>query len=203
VTRRDVSPPRGDGGPVGVLALQGSFPLHLEALERAGTAGREVRKPCDLEGLRGLIVPGGESTVQSLLLSKYELFEPIRELGREGLPIFGTCAGAILLGRGEPRPPRWGLVDVEVIRNAYGRQVDSFSADVEVEGFDSPFHATFIRAPKLRLPERSTGIEVLARQGAEAVLVRSGAFLLATFHPELTEDLRIHRMFLGMCGLEG
>jgi 5'-phosphate synthase pdxT subunit len=207
------SAPAGSAGraTVGILALQGSFPLHARGLERCGVAAREVRQPRDLEGLAGLVVPGGESTVISLLARQNGLFEPIRELGRGGLPIFGTCAGAILLGRppappdgplaGPARPPRWELVEVEVLRNAYGTQVDSFSADLDVAPFDAPFRGVFIRAPRLRIPRPRPEVEVLAEHRGDPVLVRAGRFLLAAFHPELTDDLRVHRYFLECCGV--
>ena len=189
---------------VGVLALQGSFPLHMKALRRCGVEAREVRTARNLQGISALVVPGGESTVMSLLARKYGIFEQIQELGRGGLPIFGTCAGAILLGRGEPRPPRWELVDIEVVRNAYGTQIDSFSEDVRLTAFDSPFRCVFIRAPKIRLAAGSASsgtaeIEVLGVAGEDPVLVRCGRFLLSTFHPELTEDLRVHEYFLEHC----
>lgn len=190
---------------IGVLALQGSFPLHLQSVRACGVEAREVRKVTDLDGLTGLIVPGGESTTMAILAHKYGLFERVRQLGQEGLPIFGTCAGAILLGRGEGHPPRWQLADVEVERNAYGRQIDSFSAELELRPFEGPFHCVFIRAPKIRLPVSSratgqaSGVEVLGCHGADPVLVRCGRFLLATFHPELTPDRRVHQFFLERC----
>ncbi len=187
---------------VGVLALQGSFPLHLGALERCGCRGRAVRRVEHLDGLSGLIVPGGESTTIENLARKYGLFDAIRDRGRGGLPIFGTCAGAILLGRGADRPDRWELADVEVLRNAYGRQKDSFSADVALTPFDTPFHAVFIRAPKLLIETETSRCEVLGKHAGFPVLVRDGRLLLATFHPELTDDLRVHRYFLDLCGVK-
>lgn len=179
--------------PVGLLALQGSFDLHAKALSCLGVPSREVRKTSDLEGLAAIILPGGESTVMSLLARKSGLFDALQSLGREGLPMFGTCAGAILLGRGKEPPPRLGVADVELLRNAYGRQVDSFSAPLELRSFPEPFHGIFIRAPKM-MP--ADGVEVLGEHDGDPVLVRSGRTLLATFHPELTNDLRIHRYFL-------
>ena len=183
---------------MGVLAIQGSFPLHLRALSRLGVEGREVRKPADLEGLAGLILPGGESTVMSLLAREYGVFEKVRELGRQGLPMFGTCAGAILLGQGEGPPERLGLSPITLQRNAYGRQLDSFTADLTIESFDRPFHAVFIRAPKI--VSVSPGDTVLASFDGAPVLALSGRMLLSTFHPELTDDLRVHRRFIEMCG---
>lgn len=190
----------GQPPPVGVLAIQGSYPLHRSALERCGAECREVRRPRDLDGLGGLIIPGGESTTMALLAREYGLFDAIRDLGRSGLPMFGTCAGAILLGRGSERPERLEVVDIEVERNAYGRQVDSFSAELRLAPFDAPFHGIFIRAPKLRPRNPAPGVEVLGEHAGCPVLVRSGSVLLATFHPELTGDPRIHRLFLELCG---
>jgi 5'-phosphate synthase pdxT subunit len=188
------------GGVVGVLALQGSYLLHLRALERLGAPSRKVTTPAHLEGLAGLIIPGGESTVMSHLAREYALFEPLRALGRSGTPIFGTCAGAILLGVGEGPPPRLELAPVEALRNAYGSQVDSFTAELDIEPFGEPFHGIFIRAPRLRVrPEAAaSGVRVLGRYRDDPVLVACGSLLLATFHPELTGDLRLHRYFLDL-----
>ncbi len=186
---------------IGVLALQGSFPLHIRSLERCGARTRRVRKPADLEGLSGLVIPGGESTTMENLALRCGLFEALGEAGRDGLPIFGTCAGAILLGKGAERPDRLELVDVEVRRNAYGRQVDSFSQDLFLAPFDSPFRCVFIRAPKIETPPESSPCEILGKHGDNPVLLRSGQILLATFHPELTSDLRIHKLFLEICGI--
>jgi 5'-phosphate synthase pdxT subunit len=186
---------------VGVLAIQGSFALHVQSLRRCGVEAREVRKPANLEGLRGLVVPGGESTVIALLTQKYGLTQPLCERARAGLPVFGTCAGAILLGRGEERPERWSLVDVEVERNAYGTQIESFCADVKLAPFREPFHCVFIRAPKFHVAGEAPGVEVLGRCGQDPVLLRSRNFLLAAFHPELTADLRVHQLFLEQCGV--
>ena len=185
-------------GSIGILAIQGSFPLHRRALESLGVEAREVRKPRDLEGIVGLIIPGGESTVMSLLAREYGVFEPIRELGRNGLPMFGTCAGAILLGRGEGPPQRLELAPVELLRNAYGSQVDSFTAALCLEPFEKPFHGVFIRAPKIGRVD-ATAARVLGQHEGSPVLVESGNVLLSTFHPELTDDLRLHRYFLEKC----
>lgn len=182
--------------PVGVLAIQGSFPLHLAALSRLGVEGRRVRKPADLEGISGLILPGGESTVMSLLAREYGLFEPIRKLAKDGLPMMGTCAGAILLGRGEGTPPRLEAVPVDLVRNAYGTQVDSFTAALNLTPLASPFEGIFIRAPKIALPAEGSPVEVLGKHRGDPVMVRAGNILLTTFHPELTEDLRLHEYFL-------
>jgi len=195
-------------GPVGVLAIQGSFELHLATLRRLGVRSRPVRKPVDLEGLSALILPGGESTVMSLLMQKYSLFEPVRKLGEKGLPMLGTCAGAILLGHGEGIPQRLELAPVELQRNAYGTQVDSFTATLSLKPFSRPFHGIFIRAPRIlrllgpRGPDGGEGrrhrVEAvtLGELHGSPVLVSAGNFLLATFHPELTDDLRIHDYFL-------
>ena len=189
---------------VGVLALQGSFGPHAACLERCGVQARLVRRVEDLEELRGLIVPGGESTTLALLMREGGLFEAIGRRARAGLSIFGTCAGAILMGRGEEAPERWGLVDVDVRRNAYGRQIDSFTASIELRPFDAPFRAIFIRAPKIGRPTQGEVLGELLVPGAregEPVLVRQGQHLLASFHPELTDDLRVHRYFLKLCGI--
>lgn len=185
---------------IGVLAIQGSYPLHLRALGRLGVEGRPVRKPAGIEGLTGLIIPGGESTTMTLLAQEYELFEPLRRAGLEGLPMLGTCAGAIILGRGEGPPPRLELAPVELERNAYGRQLDSFTATLELEPeiFGEPFHGVFIRAPRI-VGTQSPEVKILGEHQGSPVLVQSGKLLLSTFHPELTEDLRLHRYFLERC----
>jgi 5'-phosphate synthase pdxT subunit len=193
----------GGAGPVGVLAIQGSFDLHLRALGRLGVTGRRVRKPRDLAGLKALILPGGESTVMSLLARRSGLFEPLRELAAGGMPMLGTCAGAILLGRGEGPPPRLEAAPVRLLRNAYGSQVDSFTAELDLEPLSGPFHGVFIRAPIIAEVDDPGGAagerpEVLGAHGGHPVLVRAGRLLLATFHPELTDDLRLHQYFLAM-----
>lgn len=188
---------KSEASPIGVLAIQGSFALHCRALERLEVPHREVRKPRDLDGLDGLILPGGESTVLSLLAREYHLFEPLLERLQGGLPAFGTCAGAILLGTGSGDPPRLRVAPVELERNAYGRQVDSFTAEVDISGFDRPFHAIFIRAPRITQVDPSA--QVLARQAGQPILVEQANLLLATFHPELTDDLRIHQHFVNIC----
>ncbi len=188
--------------PVGVLALQGSFPLHERALRRLGVDVRRVRRAADLEGLRGLIIPGGESTTMSHLAREYELFEPLVSAARRELPIFGTCAGAILLARGDGDPPTLGVAPIGIERNAYGRQVDSFTAPISLSFASRPIHGVFIRAPRLAEPDAGSGAEVFARHEGSPVLLRWSNLLLGTFHPELTEDLLVHRYFLGMCGGE-
>jgi 5'-phosphate synthase pdxT subunit len=171
---------------IGVLALQGAFREHVRALERLGAEVVEVRATDQLPGLDGLVVPGGESTTIMQLAELYGLDDGIREF--EGA-VFGTCAGMIALDR-----EHLGLADVEVDRNAYGRQVWSFEAEVELAGDDLPLRGVFIRAPRVR--ELGQDVEVLGRCAGEPVLVRDGRLLLATFHPELTDDLRVHALFL-------
>jgi 5'-phosphate synthase pdxT subunit len=171
---------------VGVLAVQGNFREHLAMLRRLGVDAVEVRKPEQLEGLDGLVVPGGESTTFMRLMRLYGLDEAIRSFDR---PILGTCAGMIVLDR-----DHLGLVDVEVDRNAYGRQVASFEADLQLAGDDAPLRGVFIRAPRVR--DHGPAVEVLAEHDGEPVLLRQGRFLAASFHPELTEDTRVHELFL-------
>ncbi len=186
----------------GVLCLQGSSEPHLARLRDLGFAPREVRQCKDLDGLTHLILPGGESTTIRHLLDLFGLTRELIERHRDGrLCLFGTCAGAILLGQEDgTRPPRLGLLDVAVTRNAYGRQVDSFSTELALmlEEIDdhSPFHGVFIRAP--RFARIGPTVRVLARRDEEAVLVEAPGLLAATFHPELTRDLRVHRHFVEM-----
>ena len=183
---------------VGVLALQGDVSEHLEALRRAGAGTRPVRRPADLDGLDGLVLPGGESTTIGRLLVRSGLLEPVQQRAAAGrLAVYGTCAGLILLARDivGSAQPRLGLMDLEVERNAYGRQVDSFEVDLPVPALgEEPVRAVFIRAPVVR--QAGPAVEVLARWQGRPVLVRQGALLASTFHPELTGDLRIHRYFL-------
>ena len=185
---------------IGVLALQGAFAAHLDLLSSLDVVGRPVRLPRDLEGLDGLILPGGESTTMSNLLRSYDLLGPLNEFISAGHPVFGTCAGMILLsdrildGRGDQIALK--SIDIVVRRNGYGRQVDSFETDIDVDGFDSAFHAVFIRAP--RIEEVGPDVDVLARHEGVPVLVRQGTVMAASFHPELTNDDRIHRLFADM-----
>ena len=170
---------------IGVLAVQGNFREHLAMLRRLGAEAVEMRKPEQLEGLDGLVVPGGESTTFMRLMRLYGLDEAIRAFRG---PILGTCAGMIVLDR-----DHLGLVDLEVERNAYGRQLASFEADLSLAGESSPLRGVFIRAPRVR----ATGdVEVLAEHEGRPVLVRDGRILVASFHPELTEDTRVHELFL-------
>ena len=187
-------------GPVGVLALQGDFLEHLKVLEVIGAQAREIRLPQDLKNLEGLIIPGGESTTISRLLDLYDLKDPIIGLGQQGMPIMGTCAGAILMAKriiGLPQPVL-GLMDIQVQRNAYGRQVDSFEVDLSVPVLGQrPLRAVFIRAPIIK--DMAPGVEVLARlpNGTPAA-VKQANFLALTFHPELTPDHRMHKYFLSL-----
>lgn len=189
---------------IGVLALQGDFQEHIAMLRRIGVETREVRLPEHLEGLDGLILPGGESTTIGKLAVAYRLDEAILSLAREGKPIWGTCAGLILLARnalgGVPNQPLLGLLDVVVVRNGFGRQLDSFEADLEVERLGPPpFRGVFIRAPYVQ--EWGPEVEVLARlEDGRVVAVQQGRLLGTAFHPELTEDERFHRYFLEMTG---
>jgi 5'-phosphate synthase pdxT subunit len=171
---------------IGVLAVQGNFREHAAMLRRLGADVVEVRKPGELDGLDGLVVPGGESTAFMRLMRLYGLDEALRTFPA---PVFGTCAGMIVLDRAH-----LGLMDVEVDRNAYGRQVASFEADLRLEGEDEPLRGVFIRAPRVR--DHGAGVEVLAEHDGEPVLLRQGRFLVASFHPELTEDTRVHELFL-------
>jgi 5'-phosphate synthase pdxT subunit len=171
---------------IGILAVQGNFREHAAMLRRLGAEPVEVRKPEQLEGLDGLVVPGGESTTFMRLMRLYGLEEAIRRFEQ---PILGTCAGLIVLDR-----DHLGLVDVEVARNAYGRQVSSFEADLDLPGEDKPLRGVFIRAPRVTAAGES--VEVLAELDGEPVLLRQGRFLVATFHPELTDDTRVHELFL-------
>ena len=183
---------------VGVLALQGAFSSHSKVLDSIGVSTQEVRTPQDLASVDALVMPGGESTTMSQLLESSELFEPIKKLIYEGLPIFGTCAGMILLASkiidGRDDQVSFGAINIEVQRNAYGRQIDSFEADINVESFDSPFHAVFIRAPRIVKADRS--VETLAEFGDDIVLAKQKNVLVASFHPELSPDKRIHEMFV-------
>jgi len=185
---------------IGVLALQGDFAEHIAVLRSIGVDAAEVRLPRQLAEIDALIIPGGESTTITRLLDIYELREPIRRLGAEGLPIWGTCAGAIVLAKQatDLDRPNLALMDIDVRRNAFGRQVDSFEADLRVEGLgEAPFHAIFIRAP---LIERAgPAVAVLARlQDGTIVAAREGALLATSFHPELTGDARFHRLLAGL-----
>jgi 5'-phosphate synthase pdxT subunit len=182
---------------IGVLALQGAFREHVRALEAAGAETRLVRLPRDLDGLDGLVIPGGESTTMTILLERMELWEPLRRALEGGLPTLATCAGMILLARqidgGASGQRGYGLLDIAVLRNGYGRQVDSFEAPVRVEGLDEDFPGVFIRAP---LVEDVGAADVYAVQGEQAVGVRQGHLTALCFHPELSGDPRLHQEFV-------
>lgn len=185
---------------VGVLALQGDFALHARALARLGVASVEVRKPETLEAVDGLVIPGGESTTLLRLMAEWDFAPAVERFHRGGKPIFGTCAGLILLAREVTGPvqPSLGLIDVAVERNAYGRQRESFEAAgvAALDGEVTDVPMVFIRAPRIR--RVGPGVEVLARIGDEPVLARQGSALVATFHPELTDDPTVHRAFCRM-----
>ena len=175
---------------VGVLALQGDFEAHAKILARLGAAAREVRVPADLRGLDALIIPGGESTVMTLGIEREGLADPLRELARSGTPVLGTCAGMIMLDR-----THLGVLDIEARRNAFGRQLHSFEADLDVTGVDGgPVHAVFIRAPWVA--ETGPEVEVLAAVEDHPVAVRQGNVLAVSFHPELTGETRLHALLL-------
>ena len=176
----------GEAPRIGILAVQGNFREHAAVLRRLGAEPVEVRKPEQLEQLDGLVIPGGESTAIMRLVRLYGLEDAIRGFAP---PVLGTCAGMILLDR-----EHLGLLDVEVARNAYGRQVASFEADLELAGEEWPLRGVFIRAP--RVVETGPEVEVLAELDGEPVLLRQGRLLVASFHPELTDDTRVHERFL-------
>jgi 5'-phosphate synthase pdxT subunit len=186
---------------VGVLALQGDTREHLAALRDAGASAVTVRHREELDAVDALVIPGGESTTMSHLLRDLDLLEPLRKRLADGLPAYGACAGMILLaseildaGAGGREAVPLGALDITVRRNAFGRQVDSFEGEVEFSGFDEPVHAVFIRAPWV---ERvGDGVQVLARAAGHPVAVRQGPVLATAFHPEVTGDRRIHRMFV-------
>ena len=199
---------------IGVLALQGDVREHLAALDRAGAAGRPVRRPEELDGLAGIVLPGGESTTMDKLARAFGVRDPLRKALSDGLPAYGSCAGMILLAAeildGRPDQEQLGGLDVVVRRNAFGRQVDSFEADLQVDGVpDGPVRAVFIRAPWVEKvgasvevlatvpPLTLTGTDAGAAAG-RAVAVRQGAVLATSFHPEITGDLRVHALFCGM-----
>lgn len=179
---------------IGVLALQGDYEKHARALERAGAQVAEVRTAEELSAVDGLVIPGGESTTMLRLLDRESLFEPLRKFGA-AKPVFGTCAGAILLAKEveNPKQESLGLVDISVRRNAYGRQLDSRVAQLETDQFGA-LEAVFIRAPIIR--EASPAVRVLALYNGDPVLVEQGRHLVATFHPELSDDGRVHAYFL-------
>jgi pyridoxal 5'-phosphate synthase pdxT subunit len=182
----------------GVLALQGDFREHAHMLADCGATPVLVREPEELASVACLCIPGGESTTIGKLARRYELIEPIRERASDGMAIFGTCAGLIALANHvEGGEPLLSLLDVTVLRNAYGRQVDSFEADVDVKGV-GPVRAVFIRAPQVQ--DVGQGVEVLAEHGGRPVVVRQGKILAAAFHPEMAGDPRLHEHLLRLAG---
>jgi 5'-phosphate synthase pdxT subunit len=175
---------------VGVLALQGDFQAHTRMLRALGAEVREVRTPADLEGLDGLVIPGGESTTMTLGIEREGLAEPLRELAAKGTPVLGTCAGMILLDRAH-----LGVMDTLCERNAFGRQIHSFEADLEIPGIDGPpVRAVFIRAPWIA--EHGDGVEILAEVDGHPVAARQGEKLVISFHPEIAGEDRVHQLFL-------
>jgi 5'-phosphate synthase pdxT subunit len=188
---------------VGVLALQGGFEAHAKALAALDADAVEVRRPRALASLAGLILPGGETTTLLNLMRDEPWFEELKRFHAAGGVLWGTCAGAILLSRQviEPAQPSLGLLDAVIARNAFGRQVDSFEALLDVRGQREPLRAIFIRAPRFR--SLGSQVEVLSRWEDEPVLVRQGRVLACTFHPELTGDVRLHRMFLELVAAAG
>jgi len=194
---------------IGILALQGDFREHALAVSECGATPRLVRRNDDLEGICGLVLPGGESTTLGMLLDSSDLREPLGKLLQSGLPVFGTCAGMILLSSavtdGRPDQKTFGALDIDVKRNGFGRQLQSFECDLEVKGLETPLPAVFIRAPMVQ--RVGNDVEVLATvvtadpsnltgDVSTPVLVRQGASMAAAFHPELTGDRRLHRMFV-------
>jgi 5'-phosphate synthase pdxT subunit len=183
---------------VGVLALQGAFATHCERLESLGVEAPTVRTPADLTRCDALVLPGGESTTMSRLLTTSGLFDALKTRIADGMPTFGTCAGLILLSTqvlgARPDQRSFDRIDLTTRRNGYGRQLDSFEAELDVTGLDAPFHAVFIRAP---LVERvGADVEVLAEHEGVPVLLKDGTCTVAAFHPELTADARLHEMFI-------
>ena len=186
---------------VGVLALQGAFARHVEALERCGVDAFEVRTAEQLGSCDALVIPGGESTTMSKLLVTFDMVEPLTKMLDDGLPVFGTCAGMILLASsisdGRADQVNFSAIDIGVRRNGYGRQIDSFETDITVDGDGvgvQPFTAVFIRAPVVET--WGSDVDVLATVDGDPVLCRQGPVLVSSFHPELTDDIRLHRFFL-------
>jgi len=190
----------GDAVRIGVLALQGAFREHRRAFEELGAETVEVRKPSDLADLDALVIPGGESTTLLKLMDEWEFVPALRAFHAAGKPMFGTCAGLILLARGVENPPQFslGFIDVDVERNAYGRQRESFEArgTAELDGRPTAIDMMFIRAPRIR--RVGPGVEVLARQGDDPVMARQDTVLVATFHPEAVGEDAVHRYFCDM-----
>jgi 5'-phosphate synthase pdxT subunit len=187
---------------IGVLAVQGDVREHVRVLTSLGAQAHGIRRPTELTELDGLVIPGGESTTMDKLVRAFDLFEPLRALIAGGLPVYGSCAGMIMLAdriaEGRPDQQTLGGLDITVRRNAFGRQVDSFEEDIEFVGLDGgPVRAVFIRAPWVE--EAGDGVDVLARAAGKIVAVRQGALLATSFHPEVTGDTRVHELFVEMC----
>lgn len=183
---------------VGVLALQGDFREHLVAVEAVGARGMEVRLAADLDVIDALVIPGGESTTIGRLATRYGMIDPLRKHINAGLPVLGTCAGMIVLASKitDGAQPQLEVLDVVVERNAFGRQNDSFESDLDVKGLDEPMHAVFIRAPLIA--QAGPEVDILAEHGGRPVVVRQGDILASSFHPELTDDRRLHEMLIAM-----
>ena len=186
---------------IGVLALQGAVREHIQMIERCGARGVGIKRPSGLSDVSGLIIPGGESTAIGKLIDEYGFAGPIKEMAARGVPIYGTCAGLILVAKRVKgrHGTILGLADVTVERNAFGRQVDSFEREIALSGIEEeerPFRAVFIRAPVIE--ETGPGVQAMARLEEGVVLARDGNVLLGAFHPELTDDVRLHRYFLEM-----
>jgi 5'-phosphate synthase pdxT subunit len=183
---------------VGVLALQGDVREHIRALSALDVEASAVKSADEVEAIDALVIPGGESTTIGRLAERFGLIEPLRSRIEGGMPVFGTCAGMIFLAVGvtEGTQPQLGCLDIVVRRNAFGRQNDSFEADLPIRGLDEPFHAVFIRAPWVE--KTGSGVEILATVDDHPVMVRQGNIYAASFHPELTDDDRVHRMFLDL-----
>lgn len=183
---------------IGVLALQGAFASHQKVFHKLSVDAVEVRTPTDLEKVDALVMPGGESTTMSQLLESSQLFDPIKNRLKDGLPVFGTCAGMILLAKnildGRDDQLSFDAIEIDVQRNAYGRQIDSFEAEIDIDSLDQPFHAVFIRAP--RIVSLGSQVQALAYCGDDVVLARQDNILVASFHPELANDVRLHELFL-------
>ncbi|XID91836.1 pyridoxal 5'-phosphate synthase glutaminase subunit PdxT [Paenibacillaceae bacterium WGS1546] len=188
---------------IGVLALQGAVAEHIRSVELAGGTGVAVKRAEQLAEIDGLIIPGGESTTIGKLMRKYGFIEAIRDYAERGNPVFGTCAGLIVLAErlegGEE--PHLGLMDMTVARNAFGRQRESFETDLDVKGIDTPLRAVFIRAPLIK--EVGENVEVLSVYKGEIVTARQGNLLAASYHPELTDDYRLHELFIHMADERG
>jgi 5'-phosphate synthase pdxT subunit len=194
-----------DSPTIGVLALQGDVREHLAMLERAGVRTLKVRRPAELDQVDGIVMPGGESTTMEKLARAFDLFDPLQARLRAGLPAFGTCAGMIMLADhiegGTPGQQTFGGLDVVVRRNAFGRQVDSFEADLDVDGFTEPFHAMFIRAPWVEKVGRDVQVVATVASGramGRIVAVRQANLLATSFHPEITGDHRFHQLFVDL-----